>query len=322
MFRHILVPTDGSDLSRKAIAGAIDLAQAVGARITAYACLPQYPYAPFSEIAVEPPSEFLNRSEREAQEHLREVEFAASRVGVVVDRRTSVHPAPYLGIIEAAEAWWLRCDLHGVTRAARSRQPADRQRNAARAHAHENSRAGVSLKSRIPALIVVAIAVVIAVVIADSGERAGAWAGVVHSPHNPVMPGCAGFMQPPPYRQLSGAAHKNRRCAVRSSSRRRRPAGATAAPPVRCLSAFHFCDQVARPLRDFLVEELLVFRRAVQRRRRCFALDRLRDRVEIAGAHFALMLDGGEALFRGGEFGLLHLDERASSDCARSRARG
>jgi nucleotide-binding universal stress UspA family protein len=31
------------------------------------------------------------------------VELAASRVGVVVDRRTSVHPAPYLGIIEAAE---------------------------------------------------------------------------------------------------------------------------------------------------------------------------------------------------------------------------
>ena len=103
MFKHILVPTDGSDLSRKAIAGAIDLAQAVGARITAYACLPQYPYAPFSDIVAEPPSEFLERSEREAQEHLREVEFAASRVGVVVDRRTSVHPAPYLGIIEAAE---------------------------------------------------------------------------------------------------------------------------------------------------------------------------------------------------------------------------
>ena len=40
MFKHILVPTDGSDLSKKAIDGAIDLAQAVGARVTAYACLP------------------------------------------------------------------------------------------------------------------------------------------------------------------------------------------------------------------------------------------------------------------------------------------
>ena len=67
MFRHILVPTDGSDLSRKAIDGAIDLAQAVGARVTAYACLPQYPYSPFSDVVIEPPVEFLQRSEREAR---------------------------------------------------------------------------------------------------------------------------------------------------------------------------------------------------------------------------------------------------------------
>lgn len=32
MFKHILVPTDGSELSQKAIDGAIDLAQSVGAR--------------------------------------------------------------------------------------------------------------------------------------------------------------------------------------------------------------------------------------------------------------------------------------------------
>lgn len=103
MFTHILVPTDGSELSRKAINGAIDLAQAVGARVTAYACLPQYPYSPFSDVVVEPPSEFLQRSEREARVHLREVEMAGRRVGVVVESHTSVHPAPYLGIIEAAQ---------------------------------------------------------------------------------------------------------------------------------------------------------------------------------------------------------------------------
>ncbi len=103
MFKHILVPTDGSELSQKAIDGAIDLARSIGARVTAYACLPQYPYSPFSDVAVEPPEDFLARSEREAQSHLSEVEEAAGRVGVVCTCRTSVHPAPYLGIIEAAE---------------------------------------------------------------------------------------------------------------------------------------------------------------------------------------------------------------------------
>ncbi|CAD6534709.1 universal stress protein [Paraburkholderia sabiae] len=103
MFKHILVPTDGSDLSKKAIDGAIDLAQAVGARVTAYACLPQYPYSPFSEVVIEPPVDFQDRSEREARQHLQEVEEAARGAGVECSSQTSVHPSPYLGIIEAAE---------------------------------------------------------------------------------------------------------------------------------------------------------------------------------------------------------------------------
>jgi nucleotide-binding universal stress UspA family protein len=103
MFKHILVPTDGSDLSKKAIDGAIDLAQAVGARVTAYACLPQYPYSPFSEVVIEPPVDFQDRSEREARQHLQEVEEAARGAGVECTSQTSVHPSPYLGIIEAAE---------------------------------------------------------------------------------------------------------------------------------------------------------------------------------------------------------------------------
>jgi nucleotide-binding universal stress UspA family protein len=102
MFKHILVPTDGSALSRKAIDGAIDLAQSVGARITAYACLPLYPYSPFADVAVEPPDDFHQRAELEAREHLREVETAAEAVGVACTSVTSVQSAPYLGIIEAA----------------------------------------------------------------------------------------------------------------------------------------------------------------------------------------------------------------------------
>jgi len=103
MFKHILVPTDGSELSKKAIAGAIDLARTVNARITAYACLPQYPASPFSELATEPPVDYLKRMEREARVHLQEVEEAARSAGVACESRTSVQPAPYLGIIEAAE---------------------------------------------------------------------------------------------------------------------------------------------------------------------------------------------------------------------------
>src|SRR2546429_6180917 len=66
-----------------------------------------------------------------------------------------------------------------------------------------------------------------------------------------------------------------------------------------------------RELRLRLVEELLVFGRSLERRGRGpGALDRLRDRVEVAGPHLALMFDRGEALGNRCELRFLQLDER------------
>lgn len=43
MYKRILVPTDGSALSQKAIQGAVDLAKAVGAEVVALHVVPRYP---------------------------------------------------------------------------------------------------------------------------------------------------------------------------------------------------------------------------------------------------------------------------------------
>src|SRR5690606_25024249 len=60
-----------------------------------------------------------------------------------------------------------------------------------------------------------------------------------------------------------------------------------------------------------VLEELLVLSRALERGRGCMlALDGLRDRIEVAGAHLALVLHRGEALVGRGELGLLQLHER------------
>ena len=77
MFQHILIPTDGSELSRKAVAGALDFAKTLGARLTAYTCLEEYPYTPFSEIVVETPQAFKERVEAQARVVLKDVEDAA-----------------------------------------------------------------------------------------------------------------------------------------------------------------------------------------------------------------------------------------------------
>ncbi|CAM2145959.1 Universal stress protein [Pararobbsia alpina] len=109
MFRHILIPTDGSHLSQLAIDGGIDLARALSARVTAYACLPPYPYTPFSEVVVEPPAEYQERAENEAREHLRSIEVACEAAGVPCTAIVSIHPTPYQGIIETAQKY--ECDL-------------------------------------------------------------------------------------------------------------------------------------------------------------------------------------------------------------------
>jgi nucleotide-binding universal stress UspA family protein len=47
MYQRILVPTDGSTLSKKAVKGAVELAAAVGAELVALNVVPRYPTAYF-----------------------------------------------------------------------------------------------------------------------------------------------------------------------------------------------------------------------------------------------------------------------------------
>ncbi|AOZ06824.1 universal stress protein [Cupriavidus malaysiensis] len=103
MFKHILLPTDGSELSKKAINGGLELAKAIGARVTAYVCLEEYPYTPFSEIVVEAPQAFKDRIENQARLYLKEVETAAAAAGIPFDSDMTTFAVPYLGIIDAAE---------------------------------------------------------------------------------------------------------------------------------------------------------------------------------------------------------------------------
>src|SRR3569833_4788561 len=62
-------------------------------------------------------------------------------------------------------------------------------------------------------------------------------------------------------------------------------------------------------LGHLMIKELLVFRRSLQGgSRRLPALNDLGHGIEITGAHLALVLDGGKALFGSSEFGFLQFD--------------
>ncbi len=109
MFKRILIATDGSPLSDKAVAGGLELAKVLGAKIIGYASLDRYPYASTAEFVVETPTDFREQSEAEAKAILAAMEQVIKAAGVPYDCYISENDMPYEGIIEAAEK--MQCDL-------------------------------------------------------------------------------------------------------------------------------------------------------------------------------------------------------------------
>jgi nucleotide-binding universal stress UspA family protein len=85
MYKRILVATDGSALSKKAVASAIELAATCGAQLVALKVVPRYPQAYF-EGSIPLSAEEISRIETQwtesAQEQLAVVEKSAKAKGV------------------------------------------------------------------------------------------------------------------------------------------------------------------------------------------------------------------------------------------------
>ena len=78
MFKHILIPTDGTDLSRKAVIYGMQLAKSVGARVTAITISEPYHVASMDAVLVaETPEEHEAQTARVAERALEQVRMAA-----------------------------------------------------------------------------------------------------------------------------------------------------------------------------------------------------------------------------------------------------
>lgn len=106
MYKHILFPTDGSELAQQALTHALGLARALGARVTGLHVVPEY-YPPVYEDSGPFDPEIEARFEREAvsraERFLAQVSEAAAREGVACE---TVHVVSYHiadAIIQAAE---------------------------------------------------------------------------------------------------------------------------------------------------------------------------------------------------------------------------
>jgi nucleotide-binding universal stress UspA family protein len=110
MFKHILFPTDGSELAEKAIRYGVTFAKEQGAKITAIIVS-----RPFHLMTLEPgmltdtPVEYAKHVAERTKKYLEVVTVAAKAAGVPCDTVSLEHEHPYQGIIEAAQK--KGCDL-------------------------------------------------------------------------------------------------------------------------------------------------------------------------------------------------------------------
>jgi nucleotide-binding universal stress UspA family protein len=112
MFKHILIPTDGSKLAAKGIKAGVKLARTLGARVTGvYVVLPYMPPV-YGEAAMYygmyTPKEYKEITEKAAKKALAVVEIEAQTGGVPCATRIVADAPPWAGILKAAHQ--RRCD--------------------------------------------------------------------------------------------------------------------------------------------------------------------------------------------------------------------
>ena len=112
MFKHILLPTDGSKLSNEAAEAGVRLARALGARVTAlFAAPPATPiiYKAMLPVGYASPEEHKRMIEQAARSYLGAIEKAASAAGVRCETVTLTSDFPADAILATAKK--RRCDL-------------------------------------------------------------------------------------------------------------------------------------------------------------------------------------------------------------------
>lgn len=110
MFKHILLPTDGSELSAAAVKEGICFAKSIGAKVTGLCVIPrQDPVFYQKRIPMEAFEESGRRLRRIAENHLAAVEKEAGEAGVAYDAVHENSDFPYQAIIRIAQE--KECDL-------------------------------------------------------------------------------------------------------------------------------------------------------------------------------------------------------------------
>jgi nucleotide-binding universal stress UspA family protein len=110
MYKRILIPTDGSEASQRAILAGVDFAREVGAEVVGLTATPEFHVlSTDTEMLEDTREQFAASSATQARRILADIENAARDAGVACRTEHVTDDDPYAAIIEAARR--LGCDL-------------------------------------------------------------------------------------------------------------------------------------------------------------------------------------------------------------------
>jgi nucleotide-binding universal stress UspA family protein len=110
MFKHVLLPTDGSNLSQVAIQKGVQLAKSMKAKITGISVMPEQKYYLYqTDITVQVKEETAKQHKLQANRNLSVIEKATKDADVPCETLCEISDYPYETIIRVAEQ--KGCDL-------------------------------------------------------------------------------------------------------------------------------------------------------------------------------------------------------------------
>ena len=110
MFKHILVPTDGSEISKRVIRDVVAFAKEIGAEVTGLTVIPEYsPFAYQAEILIDTRDQFMSECVDTANKYLADLTAVGKDAEVKCDSFYVVSDYPYAAIIQMAQE--KNCDL-------------------------------------------------------------------------------------------------------------------------------------------------------------------------------------------------------------------
>ena len=110
MFKHLLLPTDGSEASQATLLNGVRMAKQFNARVTGISVVPKFHVLTFNTTMIEDTKdEFIADSRAQANKYLAELKQAAGEAGVPCDIEVVLSDHPYEAIIQTCKS--KGCDL-------------------------------------------------------------------------------------------------------------------------------------------------------------------------------------------------------------------